>query len=143
MHARYPHVFRPVAIGPATIRNRIFVPAHTTNYGEDNLPSERHLAYHRARAAGGAGMIVFEGIRVHRSSLGRRQGVNGYDPACVPRFARIRAAVGAEGHALVARHLEEAGLDGVEVTLAHGHLLQQFLSPAVNRRTDAYGGPLE
>ncbi len=93
----YPHVFRPLQLGPAILRNRIFVPAHTTNYGEDNLPSDRHLAYHQARAAGGASMIVFEGIRVHRSSLGRRQGVNGYEAACIPRFAAIARAVQAEG----------------------------------------------
>ena len=73
--ARYPHAFRPIALGPALVRNRIFVPAPTTNYGEDNLPSQRHLDYHRARAAGGVGLIIFEAIRVHRSSLGRSQGV--------------------------------------------------------------------
>ena len=73
----YPHVFSPLTIGTTPVRNRIFVPAHTTNYGENNLPSDRHLAYHRARAAGGAGLSIFEAIRVHRSSLGRQQGVNG------------------------------------------------------------------
>ena len=67
-HENYPHIFRPLKVGNVEVRNRIFVPAHTTNYGEDNLPSQRHLAYHRARAAGGAGLIIFEGIRVHKSS---------------------------------------------------------------------------
>ena len=42
-------------------------------------------------------MIVFEGIRVHQSSLGCRQGVNGYEPACIPRFASIARSVQAEG----------------------------------------------
>jgi hypothetical protein len=190
--ARYPHAFRPIALGPALVRNRIFVPAHTTNYGEDNLPSRRHLDYHRARAAGGVGLIIFEAIRVHRSSLGRSQGVNGYERAAIPAFTRIARAVQDEGaklfgqvihlgrhidgnfarmpawsssaipwsatappphpmtegeieqviaaHADVAGNLIEAGLDGVEVTLGHGHLLQQFLSPAVNHRTDRWGG---
>lgn len=193
--SRYPAAFRPLAVGSTRLRNRIFVPAHTTNYGEDNLPSDRHLAYHKARAAGGAALNIFEGIRVHRSSLGRKQGVNGYDPACIPRFARIADAVRDEGgrlfgqiihlgrhidgnytrtpawgaspipwtatappphpmtedeiievieaHALTAGHLMEAGLDGIELQLAHGHLLQQFLSPATNRRTDTWGGTPE
>ncbi|MFJ6567652.1 bifunctional salicylyl-CoA 5-hydroxylase/oxidoreductase [Streptomyces sp. NPDC091292] len=36
-----------------------------------------------------------------------------------------------------------AGFDLIEVHAAHGYLLSAFLSPVANRRTDAYGGPLE
>jgi 2,4-dienoyl-CoA reductase-like NADH-dependent reductase (Old Yellow Enzyme family) len=49
-----------------------------------------------------------------------------------------------EGYRLSARYAREGGLDGVEVHgMAHGYLLGQFLSPATNHRTDAYGGSLE
>ncbi|MCH2110315.1 MAG: NADH:flavin oxidoreductase [Polyangiaceae bacterium] len=34
------------------------------------------------------------------------------------------------------------GFDAIEVHLGHGYLLSQFLSPALNRRTDSYGGNL-
>jgi len=189
---RYPLSAQPFRLGRLTLRNRLFVPAHTTNFGERHMPTERHVAYHRARARGGAALIIFESIRVARESLGRPQGVGGYDRATIPVFARITEAVHTEGakllgqvihlgrqiegdfertvsfgpspvrwsplaavphamteddmaavieaHVLTARNVIEAGMDGFEVHLGHGHLLQQFLSPSSNTRTDDYGG---
>ncbi|MEH2512319.1 N-ethylmaleimide reductase [Nitrobacteraceae bacterium AZCC 1564] len=37
----------------------------------------------------------------------------------------------------------EAGFDGVEVHAANGYLLDQFARDGANKRTDAYGGPIE
>lgn len=45
--------------------------------------------------------------------------------------------------ASAARRCREGGLDGLEVSGAHGHLLDQFWSPSVNGRSDRYGGSLE
>lgn len=42
-----------------------------------------------------------------------------------------------------AKRAIDAGLDGVEVHSANGYLLHEFLSPASNQRTDAYGGSPE
>ena len=42
-----------------------------------------------------------------------------------------------------ARRLHRCGWDGVEITSFGGQLIEQFWSPTVNRRTDAYGGSFE
>jgi 2,4-dienoyl-CoA reductase-like NADH-dependent reductase (Old Yellow Enzyme family) len=42
-----------------------------------------------------------------------------------------------------AEHAKAAGFDGVEVHGANGYLLDQFLQDSTNKRTDAYGGPIE
>jgi 2,4-dienoyl-CoA reductase-like NADH-dependent reductase (Old Yellow Enzyme family) len=52
-------------------------------------------------------------------------------PAIVQRFAEAAA------------RLERCGWDGAEVTSFGGHLIEQFFDPAINTRTDEYGGSLE
>jgi len=44
--------------------------------------------------------------------------------------------------AAAARRCKDGGLDGCEISAAHGHLIDQFFSPSVNQRTDGYGGSL-
>lgn len=45
-------------------------------------------------------------------------------------------------YAAAAQRCQAAGLDGIEFE-AYGHLMDQFWSPATNRREDAYGGSLD
>jgi mycofactocin system FadH/OYE family oxidoreductase 2 len=47
------------------------------------------------------------------------------------------------GYATVAEHCAEGGFDGIELQCSHSSIVRGFLSPATNRRTDDYGGPLE
>lgn len=41
-----------------------------------------------------------------------------------------------------AERVMEAGLDGIEIHGAHGYLINQFMSPVVNKRDDDYGGDI-
>ena len=45
-------------------------------------------------------------------------------------------------HVEAAQRAQKAGFDFIELQTGHGYLLAQFLSPAVNDRTDDYGGSL-
>ena len=191
----FPHIETPITLNQVLLKNRIVVPAHTTNFGEHHLPSARHAEYHRQRARGGAGAIIFELARVSDNALGRPQGVGGHLAGSTDAFRLVADAVHSEGVPLIGQvahggrwiegefertcsfgaspirwsmsafppremsrrdmisvrdgfvrtslNLLAAGLDGLEIHWAHGHLLQQFLSPSSNQRSDAYGGSLD
>ncbi|PRC91976.1 NADH:flavin oxidoreductase [Solimicrobium silvestre] len=45
--------------------------------------------------------------------------------------------------ASAAKRVQLAGMDGIEISAAHQHLIDQFWSPRTNKRTDEYGGSLQ
>ncbi|HYN78937.1 MAG TPA: alkene reductase [Lamprocystis sp. (in: g-proteobacteria)] len=68
----------------------------------------------------------------------------GMQPHSPPRaMTETDLAHAAQEHAASAGLAVEAGFDGVELHGANGYLIEQFLNPLVNLRTDGYGGSIE
>jgi N-ethylmaleimide reductase len=68
-------------------------------------------------------------------------GMQPHSPARAMTEADIARTVGEFAQA--AGLAIEAGFDGVELHGANGYLIEQFLNPNVNQRTDGYGGSIE
>ena len=96
-------LFTPLRVGRLTLRNRVVFSAHLTNFASDGLVTGQHVAYYRARAAGGAGLIVTEEHTVHPSDRAYEKTIRGYDPAVLPGYRALTDAVHAAGSAVFAQ----------------------------------------
>jgi N-ethylmaleimide reductase len=68
----------------------------------------------------------------------------GMQPHSAPRAMTVAdIAHAVEEHGAAAKLALDPGFDGVEVHGANGYLIEQFLNPIVNRRTDGHGGSIE
>ena len=77
----YENLFEPIDVGPITIPNRIVRSAHGTL-----LAGEHLIAYHEARAAGGAGMSTLEATGVHANAPSL---IPLYDDRCIPFYREL------------------------------------------------------
>lgn len=123
-------------------------------YPKESIPAFRALA-DAVHAAGGK---IFAQIWYHWLSTGHWQPLAPRAPALGPSVSQF-AFGGISGatheatreeirmmgaaHNQSARHLREAGFDGVEIHASHSGMIEQFFSPYFNQRTDEYGGSLE
>jgi N-ethylmaleimide reductase len=68
-------------------------------------------------------------------------GMKDYPVPAAMTEADIKAAI--DEHVAAAKNAVAAGFDGVELHGANGYLLEQFIRPTSNVRTDKYGGSIE
>ena len=87
-------LFAPLEIGPTQVRNRVLMTAISVGYSENNILSDRHVAYYRERARGGAGLIITEQQAGHRLSKGSfYRGCSAWEKDAVPQYAKLADAV--------------------------------------------------
>ena len=95
----FPRLFEPLRIGSITLRNRIVSSGHDTVMAEDGYVTDRLVAYHEARAAGGVGLIVVQVAGVHESARYTSHILMATDDACIPGYRRLAEAVHGHGSA--------------------------------------------
>jgi 2,4-dienoyl-CoA reductase-like NADH-dependent reductase (Old Yellow Enzyme family) len=95
--AHFPHLFSPFEIRGLTFKNRIFSPAHGTSLGDHGVVGEDLLRYHEARAAGGAGLIILEGMNLHPTFSFKGLYLDAGDDAIIPSLARLVEACHGHG----------------------------------------------
>ncbi len=97
MNHAFPTLFTPLKIGRVEVRNRIVSTGHDTAMTEGGLVSDRMIAYHHARAAGGAGLIVLQVASVHETACYTSQILRAHDEACVSGLRKLANALHDEG----------------------------------------------
>jgi len=93
-----------------------------------NLPAGARILAPSAVAASGEMYTDAEGLKPHPTPQEMtEEDIN----ATIAEFVRA------------ANNAVKAGFDGIELHSANGYLLEQFIRPNTNQRTDDYGGPIE
>src|SRR5262249_39051379 len=87
--ARFPPLFSPLQVGTVTIKNRILSTGHDTLLPRDFVVNEALIAYHKARAEGGAGLIVVQVAGVHETARYTAHSLMATTDDCIPGYRRL------------------------------------------------------
>lgn len=92
------HIWNPLTIGSTTVKHRIMMSAETLLYAEDHVLSDRHIAYYRERAMGGAALLISEQQGAHRLSKGSfYMGCTAWEKRVIPQYAKLADVVHEHG----------------------------------------------
>lgn len=100
----FPHLFSPFRLGGQTLRNRMVMPALTTNFAEpDGSVGDRLCDYLIARARGGFGAVITENIGVDASGRVMPRMLMGHEDRYLSGLARLADVIKAEGACAIAQ----------------------------------------
>jgi 2,4-dienoyl-CoA reductase-like NADH-dependent reductase (Old Yellow Enzyme family)/thioredoxin reductase len=99
----FPNLFSPLALGPVNVRNRIVSSGHDTILVDAGVVNEAVIAYHRARAEGGVGLVVVQVADVDPEERSEGGVLRAWDDGVVPGYARLADELHAHGTKVVAQ----------------------------------------
>ncbi|MDD2704255.1 MAG: FAD-dependent oxidoreductase [Acidocella sp.] len=123
---RFPHLFSPLHIRGARLKNRIMSTGHDTTMPTDGYVNDRLIAYHKARAQGGVGLIVTQVAGVHETARYTSHLLMATDDDCIPGYTRLAEAV----HAYDCRIFSQLFHPGREIMEAADGLLPVAYAPS-------------
>ena len=103
MSKLFPHLFEPITLGSTTIRNRIVSSGHDTVLDDHGHIGDDLVAYHEARAKGGAGLIVLQVSGVHETARYTSHVLMATDESSVPGYQAVAEAVHRHGAMIFAQ----------------------------------------
>ena len=86
-------VWEPLTIGSTTVNHRIMSTGHTQLYGQSEILSDRHVAYYRERARGGAALLVLEQQAVVEAGMAYHAACLAFEEKAIPQYKKLTAAV--------------------------------------------------
>lgn len=96
-HPTFPHLFEPLELRGKRLKNRIMSSGHDTSMPTDNRVNAQLIAYHRARAEGGVGLIVLQVAGVHDSARYTSHVLMATDDSCIDGYRELAETCHAHG----------------------------------------------
>lgn len=90
---KFPSLFTPLKIGNVTLKNRIVSTGHETALADATGISDALIAYHEARAKGGAGLIVVEVALIDDAAVFVNNPIKVTSDECIPKYRQLAQAV--------------------------------------------------
>ena len=85
----FPNLFSVASLGKAKLKNRVIFGPHGTTLGHDGKVTDELIAYHEARARGGAALTILESATVHHTYAYPKQFIYLGSDECIPGISKL------------------------------------------------------